>query len=203
MASGHSTIDKRNMFYRDYYPHIIFLLVVAILVMLGIGLLVMYQVFHRPQPHFYAATPDGHRMILLAHDEPILVPHTLIEWASKAAVAAYTFDFYNYPKQIEDARYYFTDSGWADYQNSVAGLLGTIAQNKLFVNGVVSEPPVISNQGPLPGKGYVWRVQVPFLVTYQSAETTSQQRFTIMINIVRVPTNVNPEGIGVDQFIMS
>jgi len=81
-------------------------------------------------------------------------------------------------------------------------LISTIVQNQLFVNGVVSGPPVISNQGPLPGKGYTWRVQIPFLVTYQSANTTTKRSFYVVITIVQVPTNINPQGIGIDQFVM-
>jgi intracellular multiplication protein IcmL len=141
-------------------------------------------------------------MSLTAYHEPDLSPTTLIQWASKAAVAAYTFDFVNYNKQASLARPYFTEAGWNDYVRSISGLIQTIKQNQLLVNGVVSGTPVISNQGNLTGRGYVWRIQMPFLVTYQSSDGTSKKPFNVTLSIVRVPTWENPGAIGIDQFVM-
>src|SRR5262249_51683417 len=144
----------------------------------------------------------GKRMTLTYFDEPNLLPDTILAWASKAATVSYTFDFVNASKQVAAARPFYTPDGWQDYLNSVNSVINTIVQNQLFVNGVVSGTPVISNQGPLPGKGYVWRIQIPFLVTYQSANLVTKRDFLVVISVVRVPTNVNPQGIGIDQFVM-
>jgi intracellular multiplication protein IcmL len=126
----------------------------------------------------------------------------LTTWANKAAVAAYTYDFVNYEQQMNDVRPYFTEAGWRSYESSIQGLITRIQENKLFVNGVVTGAPVISNQGELPGHGYTWRIQLPFLVTYQSAEATSKKKFLVKLMIIRIPTNQNPQAIGIDQFIM-
>ncbi len=192
-----------NDFYRNSYNSIITVLIVEIIVLLILVSVVLYQIFHRPLPAFSATTAKGQHMALLSSDQPNLLSSTLIRWASKAAVAAYTFDFVNYNKQIAAARPYFTDAGWSDYQSSISGVIGTITQNQLFVNGVVSGPPVISNQGELPGRGYTWRIQIPFLVTYQSADKTSKASYTVVITIVKIPTTTNPAGIGIDQFVMT
>jgi len=184
-----------------YYPCIFALIAVIILNLLLLTVL-LYQVHHRVLPEFNAQAPNGQQMVLTAYNEPNLLPNTLIQWASKAAVAAYTFDFVNYDKQASLVRPYFTDAGWNDYVRSISGLIQTIKQNQLLVNGVVSGTPVISNQGDLTGRGYVWRVQMPFLVTYQSSEGTSKKSFNVAISIIRVPTWKNPSGIGIDQFVM-
>lgn len=194
---------KRNAFYANSYQSLIIVLIAEVVILLGLVAVVAYQMTHRPLPVFSALTPDKKRMYLTPSYDPNLLPGTLITWASKAAVAAYTFDFVNYNKQINAVRPYFTEAGWNDYQASVSALIQTITQNQLFVNGVVSGPPVISNQGPLPGRGYVWRIQMPFLVTYQSAGQMTRANFTVSVTIVRVPTTVNPAGIGIDQFVMT
>lgn len=194
---------NNNDFYRQHYNKMIIALIVAIFLMLTMVIVVLYQLSHRPLPQFNAVAPNGQMMELTAGDEPNLLSSTLLKWARKAAVAAYTFDFVNYEKQIALARPYFTEAGWGDYQNSISNLLGDIKQNQLFVNGVVAGAPVISNQGELPGHGYTWRVQLPFLVTYQSAESKTSRTFTVIMTIVRVPTWENPAGIGVDQFVMA
>jgi intracellular multiplication protein IcmL len=191
-----------NTFYRNHYFKLIIGMIAAIVLMLILVVVLLYQVSHRPLPQFVAESSDGKQLSLSAANEPNLLSSTLLAWANKAAVAAYTFDFVNYNKQIAAVRPYFTDAGWNDYQQSVASLISTITQNQLFVNGVVSGPPVISNQGDLPGLGYVFRVQMPFLVTYQSAQSSSHDSYTVIMTIVRVPTSKNPAGIGIEQFIM-
>src|SRR5436853_142707 len=62
-------------------------------------------------------------------------------------------------------------------------------------------PPFFANEGSEFG-GYYWKVQVPLLVTYQSAELTTQNNFIVSLTIVKVPTQDNPQGIGIDQFVM-
>jgi len=194
--------DRTPAFFRYHYDKVIMTLIILIVALLALVGVVMYQVSHRPLPQFAAVSADGNTLALQSFDSPLLLPDTLITWASKAAVAAYTFDFVSYKKQINDARPYFTSDGWSNYQSSVSGLIATITKNQLFVNGVVAGAPVISNQGDLPGRGYAWRIQMPFLVTYQSAEQSTKTHYTIVMTIVRVPTRENPKGIGIDGLVM-
>ncbi len=194
---------RQNDFFRNSYNSIISVLIAEIVLLIILVGIVLYQISHRPLPYFSAVTPKGNRMVLDASLEPNLLSSTLIRWASKAAVAAYTFDFVNYNKQIALARPYFTEAGWNEYLDSIKGLISTITQNQLFVNGVVSAPPIVSNEGPLPGRGYTWRLQIPFLVTYQSAEQTRRDSFVVVVTIVKIPTVTNPVGIGIDQFVMT
>lgn len=189
-------------FYRYHYDKIVMILLILIFTVLVIASIVMYQVFHRPNPVFSATDPDGKSLPLVASDSPNLLPDTLIRWASKAAVAAYTFDFVNYNKQVNQLRPYFTSSGWSDYVRSIAGLINTVKKNQIFVSGVVSGPAVISNQGELPGKGFVWRIQMPFLVTYQSTDASTKKQYTMIVTIIRVPARVNPAAIGIDSMAM-
>lgn len=193
---------SNNSFFRNYYVSVIAIIILALLLVVGMVTIVLYQIFHKPLPVFRAVAPNGKMILLDSFNEPNLLPKTLLTWASKAAVAAYTFDFVNYTKQINAARPYFTPLGWNDYQRSIARLLQDLAQKQLFINGVVSGPPIISNQGELGKKGYLWRVQLPFLVTYQSSENTSQENFVVLMTIVKIPTYINPTGIGIDQFVM-
>ncbi|MBX3708608.1 MAG: DotI/IcmL/TraM family protein [Gammaproteobacteria bacterium] len=195
-------MPRNNDFYREHYHHIIIGIMGLIVLMMIVVGIVFYQILNRPLPQFNAAQTDGKRTLLIPYDEPNLLPDTILRWASKAATVAYTFDFVRYNAQIAAARPYFTENGWQDYLRSVNKLITTIVQNQLFINGVVSGVPVISNQGPLPGKGYVWRIQIPFLVTYQSANLTTKRSFFVVLSIVRVPTSVNKQGIGIDQFVM-
>ena len=195
-------IPRDNDFYRKRYSLILYILMsVIVFAIIAVGI-VFYQTLNRPLPIFNAIQPDGQTMLLRPYDEPNFLPDTIIRFASKGAILAYTFDFVNYNKQVASARPYFTNDGWNDYLRSVNTLIQNIVQNQLFVNGVVSGQPVISNQGPLPNRGYTWRVQIPFLVTYQSANMTTKRSFYAIVTVVKVPTSTNPQRIGIDQFVM-
>lgn len=201
-AKYKALIPRDNSFYSKYYAYFFWGMMFIIFLLIGMIGFVLYQAYHRPLPVFSAIQPSGEKMSLTAFEEPNLLPDTIIRWANKATTNAYTFDFVRYNSQLAAARPYFTSAGWQDYLVSVDPLIKTIVQAQLFVNGVVNGTPVISNQGSLPGQGYTWRVQIPFLVTYQTANAPTQVKFIVVLTIVRVPTNINPQGIGIDQFVM-
>jgi len=195
-------VPSENDFYRQHYHHVLYVLITTIFLLIICLIVSVYLSVHRPLPAFNAVEPQGDKLLLVPYLEPNLLPETILRWASKAAVSAYTFDFVNYRQQIESVRPYFTDSGWKDYLSSVNDLIDTIVKNKVVINGVVTGTPVISNQGSLPGKGYTWRIQIPFLVTYQVGGPPVKRNYFVVLTIVRVPTNVNTQGIGIDQFVM-
>ena len=76
-----------------------------------------------------------------------------------------------------------------------------VKAKKLIVSAVATKAPVILQKGLLNGV-YAWRVQMPLLVTYQSANEFSQQNNVVTILISRVPTLNSPRGIGIAQFIV-
>jgi intracellular multiplication protein IcmL len=202
MSGAREGGSEKNLFYRNYYQQIIYFLFILILAIFGMVGVVFYQVLHRPLPQFSAVMPDGRGMILSSYDEPNLMPGTLVRWASKAAVAAYTFNFVDYNAQIGLARPYFTPGGWDAYQNAISGVISKVKQGQLFVYGVVTNPPVIVNQGLRPGHGYSWHMQIPFLVTYQSSEQSQSSDYYVILTMVKVPTTVNPDSIGIETFEM-
>jgi intracellular multiplication protein IcmL len=191
-----------NTAYIKYYPWFFYGLMIANALLLVIAGVVFLQVFNRPLPPYYAVQPNGQKMELEPNLSPSLIAPTIINFASKAATIAYTFDFANYQNQIADVRNYFTQTGWNEFNASINPLINTIASRQLTVSGVVSGTPVISNEGPLPGFEYAWRVQIPFLITYQSTDKTSKRNNYVIVTVVRVPTSTNPQGIGIDRFVV-
>lgn len=194
-------VPADNAFYQQYYRSVLMAFCVLVVLLLGVMGVLLYQTTHRPLPVFYAKLASGEAMPLLPFEAPNQLSDTILRFASKAATIAYTFDFVNYQEQLSLARPYFTQAGWNDFQSSIGGLVSTIVKNQLFVSGVVVGTPVISNQGPLPGTDYAWRVQIPFLVTYQSANVTTRRNYMVVVSIIKVPTLENPQGIGIDQFV--
>lgn len=201
-ASINNNGSKNNEFYRKHFTTLIISLISAIFVMIALVVFLLYQIHHRPLPQFSAHASNGNIIRLTASYEPNMLSSTLIKWANQAVVAAYTYDFLNYPDQLKLAQPYFTENGWKLYSRSIQDLINTMVKNQLIVNGVVSGPAVISNQGDLPSVGRAWRVQVPFLVSYQAAENIRTDNFIVTLTLVTIPTTQNPTGIGIDQFVM-
>jgi intracellular multiplication protein IcmL len=186
----------------DFSQTLIYGLILSLLVLLVVGVLVILQVIHRPDPKFYEKRANGKVIELSPYDQPNYLPQTILNWASKAAVAGYTFNFANYNTTIPQARPYFTDGGWAAYQSAISTVVARVSKAQLIVQGVVSGTPVIANQGELPGHGYSWNVQIPFLVTYLSAGESKSKNYYVILLVVKVPTTVNPQGLGIDSFSM-
>lgn len=194
------TPDK-NAFYRDNYHYFLYgLSIVMVLVLISV--FVSYHLLNtRPLPVFYAKQANGKTMHLASTTEPNLLPSTIIRFASKAAVGAYTFRFDKAMDQISEIKPYFTQTGWEGFLIGVQPLVKYVVGNQLTVSGVVVGTPVISNQGELPGLGYVWRIQIPFLVSFQTESKVSKRRYMVAVSIVRVPTSTNPQGIGIEQLV--
>lgn len=195
-------IPRENSFYREHYHQIIYGIMILLALTLMVAGILIYQLNNRPLPVFGATQPDGKSMALTPYDEPNLQAEVILRFASEAATVAYSFDFANYKDQINEARKYFTDDGWNDYLRSVDALITDLVNRQLAANGVVAGAPIISNEGDYPGKGYSWRVVIPFVVTYQSSDRADSYNYQVVLMIVKVPTSENKQGIGIDQFIM-
>lgn len=192
-----------NAFYRNHFHKFLIALVVFLFILIGLVIVLLYQVHHRPLPVYLAISPNGGRIQLQYSEEPNMLSVAVLKWATKAATSSYTFDFNQSNTDIRNAiAPYFTDSGWQSYWNALQPTLSTVRKNKLFVSSVVSGAPVISNQGELPGQGIVKRVQLPFLVTFESSDRKTTSSYLLTITIVRVPTTQNPTGMAIDKFVM-
>jgi intracellular multiplication protein IcmL len=192
-----------NVFYRRHYNSLIAALVIIIAFVILLLAIVLYQVTHRKLPDFYAVSTNGRQLDLAVYNTPNQSPDTIIRWASRAVIAAYTFSFVNYNEDLAKARPYFTPTGWNDFRDSMSSVVDTVVKNQLFVSGVIAGQPVISNEGELPGEDYVWRVQIPFKVSYQSSDVIKEQNYLVSLTIAKVSTAINPSGMGIDQFVMT
>ena len=77
-----------------------------------------------------------------------------------------------------------------------------IVDKKLESSAIVYGPPVILNSMVLSGR-FTWRVQLPMLVTFTSANQQTQQRYMITMDIQRVPVVSVPKGIQIKSFYVT
>uniref|UniRef100_UPI00064188B2 DotI n=1 Tax=Legionella pneumophila TaxID=446 RepID=UPI00064188B2 len=127
----------------------------------------------------------------------------VLQWANQAAIAAFTYNFVNYRDELQASSGFFTAEGWDQFLGALeqSNNLDAVKAKKLVVSAVATRAPIILQKGVLNGR-YSWRVQMPILVTYQSASEFTQQNNVVTMLITRVSTLNSPRGIGISQFVV-
>ncbi|KPJ67706.1 MAG: type IV secretion protein DotI [Coxiella sp. DG_40] len=195
-------IRLRNEFYRDNYRRVMLALLIMIVVNVALVGVVYYQLTHRPTPQYFAITSDGKIMKLQPLNQPVIAPSVLLQWANRAAVAAYSYNFVNYRDALQDLQNKFTPDGWKNFEKALQAskMLETIIAKKLVVSAVATGAPVILDQGVVGGY-YVWKVNMPLLVTYESPSELTQHPMVVTMIVSRVSPINYPDGIAIASFV--
>ncbi|KTD28717.1 type IV secretion protein DotI [Legionella israelensis] len=197
------TVALRNKFYKDSQRKIMLALLVSIVVNFIMGVLLIYIITHPPQPKYFATSINGRITPLYPLNEPNQSDSAVLQWANQAAIAAFSYNFVNYRDELQAASGFFTPNGWQQFLNALqqSNNLDAVKAKKLVVSAVATRAPIILEKGVLNGR-YSWRVQMPILVTYQSASEFTQQNNVVTMLITRVSTLNSPRGIGISQFVV-
>ena len=197
-------VQLRNNFYRDNYRRVLGALMLMLFINIALVGLLAYSFTRTHEAQYFATSSDGRITQLHPLSQAVVSTSALLQWANQAAVVAYTYNFVNYRKQLQEASEFFTPEGWRNFEVALKGSrnLETVLARKLVVTAVATGAPVVLDQGVIGGR-YAWKVQMPLLVTYQSSSTTYQQTLTITMVITRVPILNVPKGIAIAQFFAS
>lgn len=198
-----TTVAMRNDFYRDGQRKIMLALLMSIVMNFILGSLLVYLLTHPPAPKYFATSINGRITPLYPLNEPNQSDSAVLQWANQAAIAAFTYNFVNYREELQASSGFFTADGWSQFLNALeqSNNLDAVKAKKLIVSAVATRAPIILQKGILNGR-YSWRVQMPILVTYQSASEFSQQNNVVTMLITRVSTLNSPRGIGISQFVV-
>ncbi|MBI5448094.1 MAG: type IVB secretion system apparatus protein IcmL/DotI [Gammaproteobacteria bacterium] len=197
-------VSLRNDFYRDSHRKVMMALLMAIAIIILLGGVLSYVVTHPPAPKYFATSIDGRIIPIVPLSQPNMPPSALLLWSNQAATAAFTYDFVNYRQALQATSSYFTPDGWRDFLSALTGSnnLNAVLTKKLVVSATATGAPVILQQGTLNGV-YAWRVQLPMVVSYQSASQVAQQNVIVTMLVMRVSTLNSSRGVGIAQFVVS
>ncbi len=197
-----AAISERNMFYRDSYRKVLLSLILSIFsIILLIGAII-YIVINPPKPRYFATYANGSLAQMVPLDQPNMSVSALLQWVSTAVISVNTFDFVNYRDQLQKASEYFTSDGWQAYLSALQGSrnLDAVIQKKLTVTAVATGAPVIVKAW-LENGVVTWQIQLPVLITYQSASNFVPQNNIIILKVKRISTLLNPSGIGIEDYV--
>lgn len=195
-------VAMRNSFYRDGQRKLMFVLLVSIIGNIILCATLAYLLTHPPAPKYFATSINGRITPLVALNMPNQSDSAILQWSNQAAIAAFSYNFVNYRTELVAASGFFTADGWEQFINALGSSnnLDAVKAKKLVVSAVATSAPVILQKGVLNNR-YSWRIQMPLLVTYQSASEFSQQKLNVTMLVTRVDTLNSPRGIGIAQFI--
>lgn len=198
-----TTVALRNTFYKDSQRRVVLALLVALTVNIILASMLVYIITHPPAPKYFATSINGRITPLMPLNEPNQSDSAVLQWANQAAIAAYSYNFVNYRDELQASSQFFTPEGWDQFLNALqqSNNLDAVKAKKLIVSAVATRAPVILQKGVLNGN-YSWRVQMPILVTFQSASEFTQQNNVVTMLITRVSTLNSPRGIGISQFVV-
>lgn len=198
-----TVVTLRNKFYKDSQRKVILALLIALIVNIVLASMLVYILTHPPAPKYFATSINGRITPLFPLNEPNQSDSAVLQWANQAAIAAFTYNFVNYRDELQASSGFFTAEGWDQFLSALqqSNNLDAVKTKKLIVSAVATRAPIILQKGVLNGS-YSWRVQMPILVTYQSASEFTQQNNVVTMLITRVSTLNSPRGIGISQFVV-
>ena len=201
---GAELVRFRNDFYRDEYKNKAAILRVGALALLASVLLngaLGWALVHK-RPVYFAATNDGRILPLVPLSRPAMEDRSVVSWATSVATSAYSYDFVNWRNALSGLSPDFTKEGFASFIGSLkaSGNLKLVSDNRMVASAVPTEAGVIVAKGLLKGV-YVWKIQVPILVTYQAAKSSVSQNLLVTLLVVRRSVLSHPKGLAVAQFL--
>lgn len=193
---------SRDALARDRY---IFLLKViyGLIAALFVSIIVNVYLGTRPvEFRYFTTTPTGAIREIQALNRPVQSTNEVLSWTTQVITRAYSVSFANHEQQLADIRPNFTEPGWRGFEQALnrSGFVEKILSQQFVSSAVPQSAPVVVAEGLVDG-AYAWRLQVPILVTYQSASSQTSQTVNVQVTVVRRPETENPKGLGIAQIV--
>ncbi len=200
-------VHLRNEFYRKKFRFILGVYSLSLLMNVVLICIIVYLVRHPTPPLYFPADKSGRLIQVVSLQQNNMMSNEEVSrWVVEAIEAAYSYDFYNYRGQLQNAEKYFTTYGWRSYMNALTASNNLLAltERKQIVTARVVAPPKLINQGILSG-ALAWKYQMPVLVTYLMPPFNDKFRITNALIITTIVQRQNElqsyKGLGIIQMI--
>jgi intracellular multiplication protein IcmL len=195
-----ATALLRDVYKREQhvFQNRVILILVALVAFMGVMLVVIAM---RPVPtKILVEDQDGHIVPVIPTNQPITSLSVVENWMANAVVAANTYDFSNYRRQLGRAERYFTVAGWNGWLTALkqSSNFQSVLSDKMVVSAIPTSAPVLLSRGIMDGR-YTWVFQLPMSITYQVLNQKTPQNITYIVKVVRVPETNHPSGMAIES----
>lgn len=198
-----STVLSRNAFYRDGYRLLLRIsLIQGIIIVLLISTILTMVLSIDMRYIYFATTSDGRIINIVPLNEPYRSRAEVISWAAGKAQEVMRFGYNDFRQRLQASSGNFTATGWESFTKAMkeARILEAVEARKLTVSMEIESAPEVRNAFESDGV-YTWYLQIPITIKFDGTETLQPMRANLVLQIVRVSTLTNPEGISIEQWI--
>lgn len=178
-------------------------LLTGVILVLMAGL--VYTIYKgRPDDRYFAMSFDSRAMPLVGLINPSVNNNALLAWVQQATTQTMTFGFNDVNVKIPVAvEEYFTDVGKARFYEALkkSQILKMLMDQNQLMTAIPGDMPKILYEGLREGR-YVWDIQVPIVLTVRAGGKSGTATPKLIVTVIRVPTQKNPAGLGIDQWIL-
>lgn len=151
--------------------------------------------------YYFATTTTGQLFRLSPLSTPIESDQAVEGFTVNMITDTFTFDYVNYKTQIDKLSGNYTPDAFEILKKDLeakGGIAAEAVNNKWIVSATVMAAPELIRKGLLPNtKIFGWKMRLPIMITYQSEEQTSSQRYYADVTVVRVDQKNNPHGVSI------
>lgn len=182
-------------------------LCVGLTIVLGLAVsLAYYAVVRESRPVYFMANEDGTLVEMIPLSEPNRSQPAVAQWLTEALVNTFDFHFANVQQSLnKSSMAYFTLEG-ADALLQTweqSGNYDTVVERELFVSLAITDTPLLVRYGIPPDSNlYVWRYQVPAIMTYRNRSQVFTNQVEFTVDVSRRSILENSQGLGISKIIM-
>ena len=194
----------RNEFYRDGFRSMMRIIVAeSIIIVVLILTFIVYMNAAKSQDRYFATTADGRIMQLVPLDRPNMSTSALMSWAAQSAVEVMTFGFHDYQRRMQNSSRNFTRHGWETFTNALqkSRIMESVEAGQQVVTAQPRSAPILREESIRNGK-YRWVVDLPLSVSYKYGTASRNDNLLLRMVVERVPSLENPNGVGIEQWIL-
>lgn len=197
------TVLSRNAFYRDGYRLLLRLSIIqGIILVLLVASIVTMLMSMETRYVYFATTTDGRIIDIIPLNEPYKSRAEVITWVTRAAKNVMTFGYNDYRQRLQDAANAFTPTGWESFTKAMkeARILEAVEARKLVVTMDILAAPEIKREFVRDGI-FTWYLQFPISIRFEGNDPPAPISANLIVQIVRVSTLQNSDGISIEQWI--
>jgi intracellular multiplication protein IcmL len=198
-----ATVLNRNSFYRDGYRLLLRIsLIQAGIIVLLVGSIITLAMTMKPRMVYFATTSDGRIINIVPLNDAYKTDPEITAWAAATSLNVMRFGYHDYRDRLEQAATNFTPTGRDSFLKALkdSNFVDAVTSRKLVVTMDINGAPEILNES-VRGGVYTWFVQIPVTIKFDGDQPPQPITTTLRLQIVRVSTLQNPDGISIEQWV--
>lgn len=203
LSDAVSTVLSRNAFYRDGYRLLLRISLVQGLIIVLLIATILAMVLSIDAKHVYFATStDGRIISMVPLDQPYRSRGEVVAWAVRKSQEVMRFGYNDFRQRLQDSSVNFTEKGWESFTKAMkeARILEAVEARRLTISMSPGGAPEIKQAGVVNGV-YSWFLQFPVEIKFDGPESPANIRANLVLQVVRVSTLNNTDGISIQQWI--